>query len=348
VLDQIAIPIVQAPMAGGPSTPELCAAVSGAGGLGFLAAGYRSVEQVRADIAAVRARTDAPFGLNIFAPPGPPGDAAAVEAYRRDVVTAEARRQGADVGEARHDDDAFAAKVQLAAGERIPVVSFTFGLPTAQAMPQLKDAGAEVWITVTEPGEARAAAAAGADALVVQGLEAGGHRGYFRDDGSVEDYGLLALLRRVALEVDLPLVATGGIADGAAVAAVLCAGAAAAQIGSALMLTPEAATSAPHRLALSGSAPTGLTRAFSGRTARGIVNRFMSEHGADAPAAYPEVNHLTSPLRAAARAGGDAGAINLWAGQAYSLARALPAAEVVRVMAGEARVAAARAAERLG
>jgi nitronate monooxygenase len=347
VLDQLPIPIVQAPMAGGPSTPELCAAVSGAGGLGFLAAGYLGVDEVRADIAAVRGQTQAPFGLNIFAPPGPPGDAAAVEAYRREAVAAEARRQGAEVGEARHDDDAFAAKVQLAAGEHIPVVSFTFGLPTAPAMARLKQAGTQVWITVTEPGEAHAAAAAGADALVVQGWEAGGHRGYFRDDGSGEDFGLLALLRRVAGEVDLPLVATGGIADGAAVAAVLCGGAAAAQIGSALMLTPEAATSAPHRMALSGNAPTDLTRAFSGRTARGIVNRFMSAHEADAPAAYPEVHHLTSPLRAAARAGGDAGAVNLWAGQGYPLAHELPAAEVVRRMAAEARVAAAKAGERL-
>jgi nitronate monooxygenase len=159
---------------------------------------------------------------------------------------------------------------------------------------------------------------------------------------------VLALLQRVGEAVELPLIATGGIGDGRALAAVLCAGAAAAQIGSAFLLADEAGTSAAHREALAGDRPTRITRAFSGRSARGIVNRFMQAHDSDAPAAYPEVHHVTSPLRAAARKAGDAEAINLWAGQAYTLARPLPAAAIVAEIASEASDAVQRAGARLG
>jgi nitronate monooxygenase len=173
---------------------------------------------------------------------------------------------------------------------------------------------------------------------VVQGIEAGGHRASF-DEAARGDIGLLALLQLVGSVTDLPLVATGGIATGRGVAAVLAAGAAAAQLGTAFMLTPEAATAPAHRDALAGSAPTALTRAFTGRTARGIENRFMREHDAEAPTGYPEVHHLTAPVRAAARERGDAGSFHLWAGQAYPLAVELPAGELVRKLAGEAREA---------
>ncbi len=214
-------------------------------------------------------------------------------------------------------------------------MSFTFGCPPADVVARLQAVGSSVWVTVTDPDEAQRAAAAGADALVVQGIEAGGHRASFVDaEGG--DYGLLALLQLVGARTDLPLVASGGIASGAAVAAVLCAGARAAQIGTAFMRCPEAATSAAHREALATSAPTRLTRAFSGRTARGIVNRFLREHSADAPIAYPEVHHVTAPLRAAGRKAGDADVINLWAGQAHELASDLPAGELVAALAAEA------------
>ncbi len=191
-------------------------------------------------------------------------------------------------------------------------------------------------MTVASPDEAQAADAAGADALVAQGTEAGGHRAYFDDDGEQEEYGLLVLLRLLAAKTSLPLIATGGIADGPAIAAVLCAGAAAAQLGSALMLTPEAGTSAPHRARLASESATRLTRAFSGRRARAIVNRFMVDHEDHAPRAYPEVHHLTTPIRAAAREAGDPDAINLWAGQGHALALTVPAADLVRQLADEA------------
>jgi len=344
--DRLELPIVQAPLAGGPSTPALAAAVSDAGGLGFLAAGYKSADDVAADVAAVRAATGAPFGVNVFAPPGGAGDHDAVARYAATLIH-EAERQGAILGDPRSDDDAFAAKLALLHDVKPAVASFTFGCPPAATIAALQDDGVAVWVTVTRPDEARQAAQAGADALVVQGAEAGGHRGSFDDVGAGgTGIGLLALLQLVRADTELPLIASGGIMTGSGIAAVLVAGAAAAQLGSALMLTPEAGTSAPHREALEREGETALTRAFSGRTARGIVNRFLREHDAGAPSAYPEVHHLTAPLRKAARKRGDGEAINLWAGQAHRLARAEPAGELVRRLAAEARAALRAGAER--
>ena len=328
-LDQLELPIVQAPMGGGPSTPELAAAVGDAGGLGFLAAGYKTAGAVRSDVAALRALSDRAFGVNVFAPPGPAPAPGVVEAYASTLPA------GAELGEPRHDDDGWADKLVLMADERVPVVSFTFGCPDAAEMAALHAAGCAVWVTVTTAAEARAADAAGADALIAQGVEAGGHRGSW-DDSAPGNVGLIALLQGVrSVARDVPVVATGGIATADGVAATLAAGASAAQVGTALMLAPEAGTAAAHRAAIeAGGAPTGLTRAFTGRLARGIVNDFMRDHGADAPSAYPDVHHLTQPLRVAARERGDADGFHLWAGQAYELARAEPARRIVRHLAG--------------
>jgi nitronate monooxygenase len=342
--DDRAVPIVLAPLAGGPSTPALAAAVSGAGGLGFLGAGYLTAARLADDVAATRRLTGEPFGVNLFVP-GPPSDPELVARYAASLA-GESERAGVPLGEGRWSDDDFDAKVDVLAGDPVAVVSFTFGCPPAEAVRRLQDAGSEAWVTVTTPEEALAAEAAGADALVVQGAEAGGHRGGATDTG--EALGLLPLLQLVAAATGLPLVATGGIATGAGVAAVLAAGARAAALGSAFLRCPEAGTSGVHRAALEGSAPTAPTRAFTGRTARGIRNRFLDEHGAAAPAAYPELHFLTAPLRQAARAAGDPEVVNLWAGQAYRLGTGLPAAEVVARLHAEARAAAARAAGRLG
>jgi nitronate monooxygenase len=345
-LAALAEPIVQAPLAGGASTPQLAAAVNSAGGLGFLAAGYKTPDAVREDIATLRSLSDTQFGVNVFAPPAPAPEPTVIEAFAREL-RGEAERYGAELGDPRHDDDNFAAKLELACQERVPVVSFTFGCPHPRVVKRLHEAGCDVWVTVTNLDEALEAESVGADALVVQGLEAGGHRAYFKDDPDAEDLGLLAALRLIAHRVDLPLVAAGGIADGAAVAAVLCAGAVAAQVGTALMLSPEAGTSEPHRTALAAQRSTRLTRAFSGRQARGIVNRFMRDHDMSAPIAYPDIHHLTSPIRAAARKTGDSDGINLWAGQAHSLARPAPAAEIVGRLGREARETVAALAQRL-
>ena len=346
----LARPIVQAPLAGGPSTPALAAAVSGAGGLGFLAAGYKAPAAVRADIEELRSllRPGVPFGLNVFAPPGHGAGAAGVGAYAA-TLRGEAERSDAALGEPRWDDDSYAAKLELICAERVPVVSFTFGCPVAEDVDRLHDAGAAAWVTATTPDEARIARAAGADAVIVQGVEAGGHRGGF-DDSEPGEFGLLALLQlvRASLGDSFPIVATGGIASGGAVAATLAAGASAAQLGTAFMLCAEAATAPAHRDAIvRGDARTALTRAFTGRTARGIVNRFLGEHSARAPSAYPEVHHLTAPIRAVARQRGDADGFNLWAGQAHHLAEPVPAAELVTRLADDAHSALAAAARHL-
>ncbi len=342
-LAQLEHPIVQAPLSGGPSTPALAAAVSEAGGLGFLAAGYRAPGAVAAELEELGRLTSRPFGLNLFVPGTPSRDRGGLARYA-DVLAGEAERYGVELGEPRYDDDHWKAKLALAREMRVPLVSFTFGCPSPDVLGSLREAGCETWVTVTSAAEALAAASAGAGALVVQGLEAGGHRGS-HEPGTPADVGLLALLQLVRSVTDLPLVATGGIATGHGIAAVLAAGAAAAQLGTAFMLTPEAATAPAHRHALRRDAPTALTRAFTGRTARGIENRFMREHEGDAPLAYPEVHHITAPVRAAARERGDADGFHVWAGQTYPLAAELPAGELVQQLAEEARAALRSAAE---
>jgi nitronate monooxygenase len=342
-LRSLELPIVQAPMAGGPTTPALAAAVGTAGGLGFLAAGYKTPDAVAEDIAQLRAAGDAPFGVNIFVASTDEAPAEIVAAYAR-TLAADAERHGVELGDPRFDDDAYAAKLELVTRARVPVVSFTFGCPAPEAIASLHDRDIAVWVTVTSPEEAALAHDAGADALVAQGTEAGGHRGYFSDGGEHEEYGLLVLLELLRSQPGPPVIATGGLMDGPGIAAALVAGAGAVQLGSALMLAPEAGTSEPHRARLAAPGVTRLTRAFSGRTARGIVNRFMDAHDADAPSAYPQVHHLTSPLRAAARAAGDAEAINLWAGQGHAAAQARPAGEIVRTLGADAARALADAA----
>ena len=329
------VPIVQAPLAGGASTPALTAAVVRAGAFGFVAAGYKTPDALGDDIRATRELADEPFGVNVFVP----GHATERRRYERyiEALRDEAGRQGVALGEARFEDDAWDAKLALLEEDPVAAVSFTFGCPPAEVVARLHAAGSSVWVTVTDVDEAQRAADAGADALIVQGIEAGGHRASFVDADGAGDYGLLALLQLVGAHVDLPLVASGAIASGGALAAVLSAGAQAAQIGTAFMRCPEAGTSPAHRAALAADTPTRLTRAFTGRQARGIVNRFLRDHSDDAPPAYPEIHHVTAPLRAAGRAAGDADMINLWAGQAHELAREAPAAEVVAALAAEAR-----------
>ncbi len=328
-------------MAGGPSTPAMAAAVSGAGGLGFLAAGYKTVDQVERELAEVRSLVPAgvSYGLNLFAPPGHGTGAAEINSYG-DRLRDEAQEHGVALGYPRWDDDQYSEKLDLLAEQPVPVVSLTFGCPTPVQVDRLQSSGSAVWVTVTTVGEARAAQQAGADALIVQGVEAGGHRGSF-DDAHPGDIGLLALLQLVQAAVNdgLPLVAAGGIITGRGVAAVLAGGAAAVQLGTAFMLCPEAGTIPAHRDVISrGQAPTALTRAFTGRTARGITNRFLRDH-TDAPSAYPEIHHLTAPLRTAARTRGDADGFHLWAGQTYALAKPQPAADVVVRLATESREA---------
>jgi len=347
VLDQLSIPIVLAPLAGGASTPQLTAAVSNAGGLGFTPAGYLTATALAERIAETRKLTSAAIGVNVFVP-GDPAAPGAAEAYAATLAD-DAAQAGVDLGAPRFEDDDWAAKIELLVAEPPPVVSFTFGCPDRKVIDDLRRAGSEVWVTVTRPAEAAHAVERGAGALVVQGIEAGGHQGSFADDPAEDGngLGLLSLLQLVRAAVDVPLVAAGGIGTGAGIAAVLAAGAAAAQLGTAFLRCPEAGTFAEYRQALAGDTPTALTRAFTGRTARGIRNRFLDKHTAGAPAAYPEVHYLTAPLRASGRSRHDAGVVNLWAGQTHQLGSELPAGQLARALAGQARAAAEQAVRRL-
>jgi nitronate monooxygenase len=360
ILDELRHPIVQAPMAGGTSTPALAIAVCEAGGLGFVAGGYRSVEAMQADIAAVRIGTTAPFGVNLFVPgvrsvtsvavdeqsvDKHAVDAQALQLYV-DRLGPEAEHYGTQVGVPRPDDDGWAAKLSALVADPVPIVSFTFGAPSAREISDLQGVGSQVWLTVTDVAEARAARSAGADVLVLQGVEAGGHRGSWLDVDEPEGLSTFALLRLVSRAVDLPLVAAGGLIDGPGIAAALVAGATAVQLGTAFLLCDEVGTHPVHRERLGGDTPTALTRAFTGRTARALRNRFLDAHTRGAPAAYPQVHFATAPIRAAAREQGDGDGFNLFAGQTYRLATGGSAAELVKSLGAQTRQALATAATR--
>lgn len=346
ILDRLPVPVVLAPLAGGPSTPELAAAVSRAGGLGFLAAGYLSVEELERRLEAARALGARSLGVNLFVPGEGPARPEAYAAYL-ERLRAWAAERGEELGQPRWEDDGFAEKLELISDRHaVEVVSFTFGCPDLATVQRVHRSGAEVWVTVTSAVEAGRASTAGADVLVVQGVEAGGHRGSFAADGE-EQLGLLPLLALVRAAEPALLVAAGGLGNGASVAAVLAAGAAAAQLGSAFLLCPEAGTAPAHREALRRPTGTVLTRAFTGRTARGIPNSFIAAHEPAAVEAYPEIHHLTAPLRRRAREAGRAELINLWAGEAHALARELPAEELVRDLAREAAQALEQASARI-
>jgi nitronate monooxygenase len=327
VRDLLRRPVVVAPMAGGPSTPALVIAAARAGALGFLAAGYKTPDAMAAEIAAVRAATAEPFGVNVFVPGTPAADAPAIAGYLGSLA-ADVEAVGASLGEASWDDDAFDEKIAVLLADPPPLVSFTFGCPPSTLISALSDAGCLVAVTVTDPAEAAIAAGAGASALCVQGAEAGAHRGTFALDAAIgHEHALLSLIGEVATVTSLPQLAAGGIMGP------LAAGAAAVQCGTAFLRCPESGAHPLYKDALADPryTITTVTRAFSGRWARGLVNGFIAGHG-DAPAAYPEINNATRPLRAAAARAGDTERMSLWAGQGYRAARDRPASEIIEFL----------------
>ncbi len=333
--DLFRLPVVVAPMAGGPSTPALVTAAAEAGAIGFLAGGYKSAGAIVAEIVGVRAATTRPFGVNLFVPGNRSSEPERVAAYAASLAQ-DAVAAGGTVGEPVWDDDGWEGKLAAVLAAAPPVASFTFGCPPADVVAEFRKAGTVVAVTVTGPGEARAAAAAGADLLCAQGIEAGAHRGTFANsDRPGQDYGLLSLIGEVARVTGLPQIATGGIVSPGQVRAVLAAGAVAAQCGTAFLRCPESGAHPAYKAALASPryTVTALTRAFSGRPARGLLNQFMLDH-ADAPAAYPEINNATRGLRAAAARSGDTERMSLWAGQGFRSATDRPAAEIIEMLAG--------------
>ncbi|BBY26784.1 NAD(P)H-dependent flavin oxidoreductase [Mycolicibacterium sediminis] len=333
----LTIPVVAAPMAGGGTTPAMVIAAHGAGGLGFLAAGYKTAEALAGAIDTVRA-AGVPFGVNVFAPNPVPITPQDYRAYRS-AVQGDADRYGLTLpDDVVDDDDHFAAKIELLLAQPVPLVSFTFGIPDPDVVARLRRAGTIVGQTVTSLREAATAEAAGVDLLVLQGIGAGGHSGTLTPDRPPADVVLADLVAEVVHGTSLPVVAAGGLATAGAVAAVLDAGAEAVAVGTVLLLSDESGASATHRAALTDPhrTETVLTRAFTGRPARGLRNDFIERHDASAPLGYPAIHHLTSPLRKAAAAAGDADLVHLWAGTGYREARQEPTAAVMRRLAGEA------------
>jgi nitronate monooxygenase len=330
-LADLAVPVIAAPMAGGPSTPELAAAATEAGGLGFVAAGYLTVDTFAERVVAARKLTTGPLGANLFVPQLSAATPTAIQGYAA-ALSGEAERYGVRLGEPRYDDDGWSAKLGVVLDLRPDVVSFTFGLPATAECHRLHDAGVTTIATVTTVREAEMAVARGVDALAVQGPAAGGHRGTYDPVAEPATQPLPELLAAVLARVEVPVVAAGGLMTARDVDGVRRAGAVAAQLGTAFLLSDEAAGTPVHRAALGDPqfTETVVTKAFSGRYARGLRNRFIDEHEAQAPFGYPEVHYLTSPLRAASVRAGDPQATNIWAGTGYKKAKAGSVAAIMR------------------
>jgi nitronate monooxygenase len=329
-LSDMSKPLIVAPMAGGPSTPELAAAATNAGGLGMLAGGLLSPDALAEQIAAARGLTSGPIGVNLFVPQPSTGTQCQYAAYAK-ALAPQAQRYGVRIGAPR-DVDGWAAKLVVLSDMRPAVVSFTFGLPSAQTCSRLRSNGTLLLASATTLAEATLAAARGIDALVVQGPAAGGHRATFDPAAPPCDTPLLALINAIRAEVDIPVVASGGLATADDVARVLAAGAVAAQLGTAFLLADEAGTHPTHRAALRDRAftDTVVTRAFTGRYARALRNDFVDHYGEQAPFGFPQIGFVTAPLQAAAAEANDPHGMALWAGTRFRQARDGSVAEIFK------------------
>lgn len=340
VFDRLGLrwPIVQAPMAGAQGS-ALAIAVCEAGALGSLPAAMLALPALAEEIRALRAATRQPFNVNFFCHRPPEPDAAREAAWRAALAPYLAEwsvaPNTATGAPARLPFDADAAELMDAL--RPPVLSFHFGLPPADLLARVKSWGTVVMASATTVAEARWLEAQGADVVIAQGLEAGGHRGHFLEEGLDGQMGTFALLPQIRRAVRLPVLAAGGIADAAGVRAAQALGADGVQVGTAYLCCPEASTSALHRAALADAQqpPTALTNLFSGRPARGIVNRLMRELGPISPLApaFPLAGAALAALRARAEAAGCSDFTPLWSGQNRSGCRTLPAAEITRALA---------------
>jgi nitronate monooxygenase len=335
----IDLPIVQAPMAG-VQDGVLAIAVSNAGGLGSLPCALLTPDGIRRELAAIEAATDRPYNVNFFCH-APPAAQPEREAAWRDALLPYYRELAVDPGTIQSSPGRAAfdgETLEILAEFRPPVVSFHFGLPPEELLAPLRQWGAKILSSATTVEEARWLEARGVDAIIAQGVEAGGHRGMFLSTDVAAQPGTFALVPQVVDAVTVPVIAAGGIADARGVAAALALGAAGVQIGTAYLLCPEARTSAVHRAALKSTDArrTVLTNVFTGRPARGIVNRIVRETGPMSPLApaFPLAASAVQPLRAAAEARGSGDFSPLWSGENASGCREVPAADLTRALAG--------------
>jgi nitronate monooxygenase len=332
-------PIIQAPMAGGPSTPELVAAVSNAGALGSLGSAYSTPEQITSDIKKVRALADKPFNVNLFAGGYAP---------ESEVDAAPMLALLAEIHEALHlppptlpawPKNPFAEQLQAVLEARPAVFSFALGIPEPQAVARLKAAGIAIFGTATTVEEGKMLQASGVTAIVAQGSEAGSHRGTFAGPFESAMVPTLELVQTLRAAVSTPIIASGGLMDGRDIAESLARGATAAQLGTAFLTCPEAGTSEPYRRAILAARTdtTVITRAFSGRPARGLLNTFVSKLDGKEKIIlpFPLQNALTRPMRNAAAKLGESGYLSLFVGQGVTRARALPAAELIQLLVAE-------------
>lgn len=340
-LFQIEHPILLAPMAGA-CTAELAVAVSEAGGLGSFGCAMSGPEQVRATLGVIRQRTRKPINLNFFthAPPTPDADREGRWKARLSAYYAEFGIDPAKPVPSSRREPFDKTSCEIVEEFKPEVVSFHFGLPEDRLLQRVKSAGCKVIASATTAREAEWLADRGCDAIIAQGYEAGGHRGMFLTDNVASQAGTLALVPQVVDAVAVPVIAAGGIADGRGIAAVIALGASAAQIGTAYLFCPEANVPVLNRKALRSARDddTALTNLFTGRPARGVINRLMREVGpisAEAPA-FPLAGGALAPLKIAAEAKGDSGFTSLWSGQSASLGRELPADQLTKLLAKEA------------
>ena len=327
------LPLIAAPMAGGPTTPELVATASGAGALGSFGFAYTQPDEMKRQAALVRAKTDKPFGINLFVSPQPGSIAPEAQRAALDAVAAYYREMNVGKPEPVKAPYAPDLEAQLKAVEEIRPRVFTVHLGglTREQVKRFQAKGVLVGGSVNCVAEAKSLEAAGFDFVIAQGGEAGGHRGSYLRDPYRSLTGTFALTRMIVAAVKLPVVAAGGIMDGAGIAATLALGAQAAQLGTAFIPCPESGAAQVHKDLVVNSTEddTGITEKFSGKPARGLVNRFMKEMADGPQLAFPAQNAVTGKLRQASAKAGKPDFIALWAGQASPLARALPAAELI-------------------
>ena len=325
------LPIIGAPMAGGTTTPELTEAVARAGGFPFVAGGYLTAEALAPLVERMR-ETTSNFGVNLFAPNPVPVDRMAFDDFVTALEPAAAARGITLDPEPVEDDDHFDAKLDWLTEHPVPLVSLTFNLPTAETVDRLHAVGTQVVATVTSVPEARAAAEVGVDGLIVQGPRAGGHSGTADPTRIIEDRATVDLVRDILAELALPVAAGGGVDGEAMVGDLLGAGASSVVVGTLLLRSDEAGTAPTHRAALAADefTDTQLTRAFTGRPARALVNDFVRKFDPVAVDAYPAVHHLTKEFRAAAKKADDPHGLHLWAGTGYRSAQDGSAETIVK------------------
>ncbi|NUU58997.1 NAD(P)H-dependent flavin oxidoreductase [Paenibacillus agri] len=330
----IRYPIFQAPMAGGPTTPDLVAAVSNAGALGNLGAGYLTPEQLRSTIHKIRELTDKPFGVNLFVPEQPEDSEEAVLQMMDHLSKYHVRYGIAQTPPSFESQEHFEEQVQVLREEKVPVFSFTFGIPAQEVIQAMKQQGTVVIGTATTVEEARQLDMAGVNAIVAQGYEAGGHRGTFLNNVSGSLIGTMALVPQIVDHVSVPVIASGGIMDGRGLLASLALGAGAVQMGTAFLASPESGAHEAYKQKLlsSNEDSTEITCAYSGKAARGIRTKFMNDMGqySGTIPAYPVQNTLTREIRQAAAKANDPEYMSLWAGQGLRLVSEQSAETIVK------------------